>query len=356
MSNEPVRPGTLARLTDQSVFDLLAASGPLARTQLAAQLGISKPTASQGVRRLVEHGLVRLAPAADSGRRGPNAELYEVDPGYGHLLAASLQASGLRLQAVDLAGRVLFEQFQPLDAASTAAQAEHFAASMAQAARQAAASPRLAAAVSQAAPVIDRGGRRTAQATAIFLASGADLAGALGGEVLLENDVNAMASALAVPGDSMLLLYVGAGLGAALVLDGVVHRGARGTAGELERLEAGGASLFERLVQAGLADVRVRYELLDTAGTQRAFASALAGVLGNLLAFIDPQRLVLAGPGASATLAGQLAAVLGGSEQFVVQYEPAAGLELAGVLAAARHQALQQLWEQYRLAPSGAER
>lgn len=73
--------------------------------------------------------------------------------------------------------------------------------------------------------------------TEIFPASGANLAGLFDQKtpVVLDNDVNWMAVAEAENSDgSLMMLYIGAGLGAGLVIDGKLHRGRHGTAGELE--------------------------------------------------------------------------------------------------------------------------
>ena len=97
----------LGELNEAAALGHLLDRGPLTRGDLCALTGLAKPTASDVVRRLRAAGLVRVV-GRTSGGRGPNAELYAVDPDAAFAAAVSLRARDSTLVAAvcDLAGEV----------------------------------------------------------------------------------------------------------------------------------------------------------------------------------------------------------------------------------------------------------
>src|SRR5437868_2521849 len=94
----PGTPRVLRAMNDRAALDLLVSQGPLTRTQIGELTGLSKPTASQLLARLEAAGLVRTTGSV-TGRPGPNAQLYEVDP-----TAARVAALALKEQLAQVLG------------------------------------------------------------------------------------------------------------------------------------------------------------------------------------------------------------------------------------------------------------
>lgn len=370
-------PRALARLTDQQIFDYLCVHQPATRTQIATALGLSKPTASQGISRLEEHGLVisvSAEPEIDAAvRRGRAPESYGVNPDYGHLLALSLEAGTLLVRSTDLSGRLLYQAREVVPSSASAGQVQQLAAAMVEQLVTDSAGPTLSAALSQSSPVRRAGGARTALATPVYLGSSASLVPVVqelsGAPAVLDNDVNWMAAAqvqleAAAPASSFVLLYVGPGIGTALVIDGTVHRGASGMAGELSGLQVSGQSFLQRLSAAGLTEggsSKVAYQkivaLLAAGGSNdplvAELARILAEVLANLLSFFDPERLIICGPLAAfpeftRSLAQALASRMEHGSTRVESSSLGEDAALVGALAGARAQYAQQLWSNYR--------
>ncbi|MCA1222988.1 ROK family transcriptional regulator, partial [Streptomyces sp. 8L] len=123
------------------------------------------------------------------------------------------------------------------------------------------------------------------------------LAGRLGLPVALDKDTNAAALGLAArggaAGDSFAYLHLGTGLGAGLVLNGALHRGARTGAGEFghQVVQLGGPSCD--------CGYRGCLEAICRAAGARGDLGTAAGVLGegaaNLVALLDIDRVVLGG-------------------------------------------------------------
>ncbi|HJX78032.1 ROK family transcriptional regulator [Glutamicibacter sp.] len=374
----PAGPKALATLTDRQIFDYLCLNQPATRTQISTALGLSKPTASQGISRLQENRLVspvEVLPGADAAvRRGRAPESYGINQGYGHLLGLSLEAGTLLGRTTDLAGCIVVQGHRVVPAEASAAQVQQLAGSMVEELTAASSGRTLGAALSQSSPVLRVGVDATALPTPVYPGSSASLVPVVqeltGAPAVLDNDVNWMAVAQArhdqpAAASSMMLLYVGPGIGTALVIDGTVHRGASGTAGELNGLRLAHQTFLQRLAAAGLTeegsskvDCTRLAKLLAAGGPVDplvdSFTLVLAEVLGNLLAFFDPQRLVLCGPLAhfeafTNSLNQALASRMGSSSSVVEVSELGEDAALRGALFGARAQYLSRLWSNYRI-------
>jgi predicted NBD/HSP70 family sugar kinase len=175
--------------------------------------------------------------------------------------------------------------------------------------------PRLAV-VSAADPVDRATGRLLQLPDAPFLLGTLDPVAVLGshvdGPVTVDNDVNWAARAEREqgggPADSAYL-YLGEGLGCAVISDGEVRRGAVGLAGELAHLVTIGPDgratrLIEVFAQLGLrraGTTAIDVERLITAAegdspTVTALAQAVGGVIAAIVALADPEVVILGGP------------------------------------------------------------
>lgn len=386
MSEPAAGPRALAILTDRQVFDYLCNQQISTRTQIAEDLKISKPTASAATERLMQAGLIsRLLPPlvgeGGEGRRGRAPETYGINPEYGQLLALSLESGMLRLRTTDQGGKPRFDAVQEFSPQASTAQVQEHAARMITEATAHHGAPMLGCALSYSAPVWHPSHVQVSRPlpTPVFAASDARLDEIVreltGVQPLVDNDVNWMALAQSADfptGNSTLLVYLGAGIGAALVIEGKVHRGINGTAGELNRWRVGDSGFLDQLAAAGLTrgdTSRLEFEKLaelfatgpeagqETESQQRSpeefFVQLLASVLGNLSGFLNPQALVICGPLAdSVPFTQRLHAALGAtvdlqSTNFVVR-QLGADAALRGALRAAKSQWQDNLWANYR--------
>jgi predicted NBD/HSP70 family sugar kinase len=153
-----------------------------------------------------------------------------------------------------------------------------------------------------------------------------ELAGLVAGPVTVDNDVNWAARAErdareSPQADDFVYLFLGEGLGLAVVSDGEVRRGHTGIAGEIAHLVTTGPDGAAAHLTDVFRDLELRRpgtsaidvpRLLSTVGAGDARARhvlqvvgrAVAGVLGAAVALLDPALIVVGGPwgGAPAVL------------------------------------------------------
>ena len=328
----PGTPRLLRALNDRAALDLLVSDGPLTRARLGELTGLSKVTASQLLARLGSAGLVR-AVGSEAGGRGPSAQLYAIDGSAGLAAGVDVDPSRAVARVVDVAGAVLGEAAVALPRAASA----HDPAADVRRAIDAAAGAAGAAAGLIGSVVVGVQGAYDPALDALAYAahlpawSRPGLLGALrsaaGCQVAIENDVNLAAAAQQVAAPTgagcSALFWVGDGLGLAIHLGGVLHRGARGGAGEIGYIPVPGAHGGEQLQDlvggpAVLALARahgVRARSAATAVTRAVgagpgdegaaaflteLADRLATGLATITAVLDPDEVVLAGPVATA--------------------------------------------------------
>ncbi|MFF3642421.1 ROK family protein [Streptomyces sp. NPDC002564] len=323
----PGTPRVLRAMNDRAVLDLLVAHGPLTRTRIGELTGLSKPTTSQLLGRLEAAGLVHTTGSL-SGRPGPNALLYEIDPGAGHVAAISADPGGITALVADITGTVLGRARVEADAVAEDVRhrtAQLVAEAVDGALRQAGLGhDDLRAAVIGTPGAIDphTGTLRYAPHLPGWHSRTLrdDLAAVLGTPVDIENDVNLAAVAEQYEGaaqdyDNYVLTWLDEGVGAAIVLGGTLLRGATGGAGEIGYMPLPGAPLarggsgdgggFESLVSAyvvreltgggaTLAEVMADDDALGEVA--RRIAVGIAAVV----AVVDPELVVLSGSVAQA--------------------------------------------------------
>src|SRR5690625_1237157 len=106
------------RRSDQSSMcgasGLCLQEGRLTRTRLGELTGLSKVTASQMVARLQDRGLVEVV-GAQSGSRGPSAELYAVRGGCRHSAGVQLEPDAVHAELADITGTVVGQVTRPTE-------------------------------------------------------------------------------------------------------------------------------------------------------------------------------------------------------------------------------------------------
>jgi predicted NBD/HSP70 family sugar kinase len=312
----------LRQITDRHVVDQLLNQPVLTRAELPARTGISKPTVSESVRRLTGAGLLTEADRRPSGRRGRTGVNYALRDDIGVALAVSAGPDGLVAETVDLRGTVLRRRERPVQSPVTAAQLDPLLLGLVRDAVEDAPAAVRGSALSVAGPVDRESGRLVHLPNSPFLVDELDprqlLAGALGPALIIDNDVNWAAVAefhQGVAGDlaDFCYLYLGPGIGGAVVRNGEPVRGRAGLAGEpAHMITTGPGGRAMRLVecfaaldllQAGSAAIDAAALTVVLAGAtetdrrkREVVVNAVAGVIASMSALLNPAGVVIGGP------------------------------------------------------------
>ncbi|MYW70066.1 ROK family protein [Streptomyces sp. SID8379] len=310
----------LCALTDENVLRALMAESRLTRAEIAARTGISKPTISDSVQRLVRAGLVVDTGERTTGR-GRVGSYHGIAPGLGAALVVGITPHGVTAEAVDALGSVRARQETGLGRdAGPQAVGDALGSAVRRLAERTEGGLRTGV-VSAADPVDRTTGRLVHLPDAPFLVGDLDppavLAPYVTGPLLVDNDVNWAARAERTDGrargvDDFVYLHLGEGLGGAVVSDGEVRRGHHGFAGEIAHLcvpGPDGTALALTEVFAALGLRRPGSTAVDVAAlharlaaddaraehTRTVLADAIGAVLAAAVAFADPRTVVLGG-------------------------------------------------------------
>jgi predicted NBD/HSP70 family sugar kinase len=348
-AGQAARPQLIRALNEQLLLSQIRQLGPCSRADLARLSGLSKPTVSLALANVERSGLVRIA-GQRTGVPGRSARLYEIRPEAGFVLGLDIGQHYLRGALADLAGEV---------------RAQHSARTRATSVRG-----RLADLIDLADTLCEEAGvarnsitqtvigspgvydpRRNAMALTgglSGLSRPAVLTGlreAFGQDLVVENDVDAAALAERAHGHgrefaSFAFVWIGTGIGLGLVLDGRLHRGAHGVAGEIAYMPisegqgtdeedarrrgaleaAGSASAVVRAARrAGMrGQVSARSVFASAARGDERAAAVVAGearlvakAISAVVTVVDPELVVLGGgigqaPGFAAAVSAEL--------------------------------------------------
>ncbi len=238
----PASPSTARAINDRFALRLLQREGPLTAGQLKQLTGLSRPTVADLVERLIASGLIEVAGESGEQRRGPNAKLYGIVADRAYLAALDVRTEGVAVLVSDLLGRVLAEASVPIgDDTGTGPAVEHAVSLVERAAKEAGAD-RLHTVGIGAPGLIDPASGELRDSTGLP-AWHRRLMAALRekfpeARVGVENETNLAALAEQRDGaardrETFVLLWLGLGIGAAVVLDGTLRRGVSGGAGEI---------------------------------------------------------------------------------------------------------------------------
>jgi predicted NBD/HSP70 family sugar kinase len=325
-------PALLRALNERTVLDAVRESGPISRAEVARQTGISRPTVSLVLRSLVEDGLVR---ETEHDPEGPHygAVYYEAHPEAAAVLAVDFGAKAVRTALCDLSGEVRARE-EIRSRGSVDERIDALASTVRSLLRTSKLPPDLLEYAVVALPaVVSPADGRVSSADLPGLGPGdlrERLEKALRVPVALENDVNLAAVAEQRHGvahgvPDFAFVLVGAGLGAAMVIDWKLHRGHNGAAGELDAVRNGrtddvdpcAAAISQFAADAAGREKTVLeppYEIRDVFAAARSGDAVAVAVVEEtarrialhvlpLVATLDPPLVVLGGSvGANADL------------------------------------------------------
>lgn len=309
----------------QALLELRSAT----RAELARHTALSVPTVTTIVAELTARGVVGDGDPVPSAGGRP-ARQHHVLANARNVLTLDLSDHLLRPGRVDLLGG-LHQLEDDRELALGAGSLPRLISWVQRRLVQESAAGNKISALAVAVPgVVDQGSGHVRLAPALGWSDepiGRTLEGATGLPVLLENDVNAVAlgellHGAAVGRQNVLYLSLGSGVGAALVVGGVLYRGANGAAGELgysllpglpeAGLDLGASGPFERHL-LGIAAGFLVNGLVDIGSPERRWAfetmtEKLRMALHNLACVLDPELIVVTWP---ADPEGHLARALG---------------------------------------------
>ncbi|GAA2928391.1 ROK family transcriptional regulator [Kitasatospora cinereorecta] len=301
----PGTPRVLRAMNDRAALDLLLEHGTLSRTRIGKLTGLSKPTASQLLARLEAAGLV-VATGTSEGRPGPNAQLYAVNAGAAHVAGLDVTARRIVAAVADVTGRTVGEYELRTPGRRADSVVRQVTDALDGAVKEAGLSRVDVHRVVIGTPgAFDPGTGRLRYASHLpgwhspTLLD--ELAASLPMPVEYENDVNLVAVAeqrlgAAREHEDFALLWNEEGLGAALVINGRLHRGFTGGAGEVGFLPVPGTPLVRQVVKANsggfqeLAGAQALPRLATSLGIEtphQPYAEVAAGLLARAAAAYD---------------------------------------------------------------------
>ncbi|MEU9881574.1 ROK family transcriptional regulator [Streptomyces phaeochromogenes] len=290
----PASPSTARAINDRLALRLLQQEGPLTAGQLKQLTGLSRPSVADLVERLAAAGLIGVVGESGEQRRGPNARLYGIVADRAHLAALDVRTEGVAVLVSDLLGSVLAEASVPIGDGTDTGPAVEQAVTLVERTAKEAGVERLHTIGVGAPGLIDPATGELRDSSGLpewHRRLAAALQERLPARVLVENETNLAALAEQRDGaaqdrDTFVLLWLGHGIGAAVVLDGALRRGASGGTGEIGFLPVPGTSAMPSATDceggfhslagaAAITELAGRYAIVAPAAPHEPYAAAL---------------------------------------------------------------------------------
>jgi predicted NBD/HSP70 family sugar kinase len=311
---------------------LLLDGRPRTRAELIELSGLARSTVAGRVDALLASGLVvPSGEAASTGGRPPAR--FAFNPSARVVLAADAGATHLTVGLTDLSGRVLGSTTAALDIAEGPDRV-------------------LGAIASSGRDLLGRAGRAAADlaGTGVGLPGPVEhstgrpnhppimpgwdeydvvghLTAELGGRVLVDNDVNIMAlgeyATAYADARHLMFVKVATGIGAGIISDGRLHRGAQGAAGDLGHVQTpsgsdvvcrcGNTGCLEAIASAAAVAERLRAQGIEAAGSADVVGLVRAGNVAATNAVRQAGREIGAVLAACVSLLNPSVIVIGGS-------------------------------------------
>ena len=284
-----------------SILDEIRQARSRSRAELVARTGLSRGVVAQRVAELIDLGLVvddEIGPS--TGGRPPRQMTFRADAG--HVLVADLGATSIDVAVTDLDGRILGHRDEPADVAAgpeaCLRRVDELFEELTTATRDL--PGRLwGVGIGIPGPVEFASGRPVSPpimpgwdgypVRERFVASH-------GAPVWVDNDVNLLAlgewrSGIAVGHDNVIVVKIGTGIGAGIISNGRIHRGAQGSAGDVGHIQVvDDTSVICRCGNVGCLEALAGGAALGRDG----FAAAKEGRSDHLRAALDQHGRVTA--------------------------------------------------------------
>lgn len=242
MQPTPAVPSLLRELNEKSVLNTLRTHGALHAAEIARHIGLSKPTTADILRSLIETGLIQeYTPGEEDPKRARS--VFEAVSDLKVSLAIDIGSRFIRAAVGDLNEKMLAETSVPVKSLKLDDLVAIMHTAVNSVLKEAGYSLKDVASLVVGTPgVVDQNTGTVAIAGTITALDGVNLAHLLEQEFgitpTVENDINLVTVAEQAAGhgrgiENFAVLSVGSGLGSGLVLNGKIHRGHRGAAGEI---------------------------------------------------------------------------------------------------------------------------
>ncbi len=240
--NSPAVPSLIREINERRALEVLRIKGALHAAEIARLIGLSRPTTSDILRGLVEIGLVQeYLPGEEDSKRAKS--VYEAVSDVKVSLGIDIGSRYIRASIGDLNLNALSNVSIPVKAKSLKAITEYIHQAVNGALKEAGYKLKDVAAICVGTPgVINQENGLVSIAGTIASLDGVNLAELIrkefGIKPIVENDINVLTVAEQSAGhgqnvENFCVLSVGSGLGSGLVLNGKLHRGHHGAAGEV---------------------------------------------------------------------------------------------------------------------------
>lgn len=261
-----MRASGMRKVNAAVLLDIVREKGPVSRAELARLSGLTKPTVSSQVADLIERGIVVEHGAGEPDARGGKPPtLLRFDAEAGALVAAEIASSSVRVWLADLDGRPsCFETIPTSPELGAGHILDALCDGIHSVLTQSGRSQEELFCISIAAPGrVDAKLGVVLEAGNVFHWRNVDVAqrveGHFGLRPLVENDVNLatlgeMHSGLAAGVENFILVRLGTGVGAGLVLGGKLYHGTHWAAGEIAHMIIDRASTVDSATDRGLLE------------------------------------------------------------------------------------------------------
>ena len=238
----PAVPSLIRELNERRVLEALRRNGALHAAEIARHIGLSRPTTADILRSLVEMGLIQeYTPGAEDPKRARS--VFEAVSDLKVSLGIDIGSRFIRAAVGDLNEKMLAKASVPVKSLKLKDLMTVMHAAVKQALQESGYSLRDVASIVVGTPgVINQNTGVVSIAGTISTLDGVNLSQLIESEfgitTTVENDINLVTVAEQTAGHgkdikNFAVLSVGSGLGSGLVLDGKIHRGHRGAAGEI---------------------------------------------------------------------------------------------------------------------------
>lgn len=238
----PAVPSLVREINERRTVDLLRSSGALHAAEIARLIGLSRPTTADILRGLVEHGLVQeYLPGEEDSKRARS--VFEAISDVKISLGIDIGSRFIRASIGDLNGNVRSTVSVPVKSTTLKSLIDYIKQAVDGALKDAGYKLRDVVTICVGTPgVVNQQTGIVSIAGTISSLDGVNLVDLIkkefGIKPTVENDINVLTVAEQIAGhgkgvSNFCVLSVGSGLGSGLVLNGKLHRGHHGAAGEV---------------------------------------------------------------------------------------------------------------------------
>lgn len=305
---------------ERAILGLVLRRSPLTQTAIAREIDRSQQTVSRLISRLIERGALRQGDRVSSGKRGQISTSIEIVPDYAYSFGVAIFLDALAVTVMDFSGKVIDHRVTAMTLMSHDDVVAELRTMISELTVQWIKDDSRIFGVGVGIPGTFMRGTRRQVNTPLILSEWANmdiesvLEDDLGLPVWLENDGNAAAIGESLVGvgrwaKDFVYLYIAAGLGGGVILNGEIVRGESGNAGEVAQLLPPGVyahpnlELLRKLVNKHGQDIGTVSELInrfdvDWPGVDEWIVQvrdSLSLIVSAAAALLDPQVIVIGG-------------------------------------------------------------